>query len=475
MDISKASNFERYVFDLVGRDPAVVRALWRRHRHRRRLRSRRHAALRRACAASGFVSGTSTHADRLATIRDVARALRRRRRSAHRRRHQGRAASIATPACRWSASRPRCRPSSRRRSARRSAATRSVPPRTPTSSRGRSAVTRLPADADARQGVHRRARLGRHAGRAPRPQSTPHHAHRRCATNSPSSPATSRAGLRLALFVPVTRLAFRIDVVAAAAAVRAVGARSTSAPTGSATAPTRYFSWFGAGNELFAAGLMLLSVARCSRSLPAARADRSRSRCWRWRRYPIAAARADDARGAASAGARSACRRGCRSSTLVAGVGRGRARALRRRRARAGAPVSRGRARSPAGCCSRRRSGSRRCCCRREPWWRQPCDPRRHRPALSEPGVRGGARRAAGPARRRAGRARGRAARRDRPLFRRLRRRRARGRVPQGRAGGAARDGRALGHRRALDRAHQQSAHAARHADRHGDATCARR
>jgi len=30
MDISKASNFERYVFDVVGRDPAVVRALWQR-------------------------------------------------------------------------------------------------------------------------------------------------------------------------------------------------------------------------------------------------------------------------------------------------------------------------------------------------------------------------------------------------------------------------------------------------------------
>jgi threonine synthase len=28
MDISKASNFERFVFDLVGRDPAVVRELW---------------------------------------------------------------------------------------------------------------------------------------------------------------------------------------------------------------------------------------------------------------------------------------------------------------------------------------------------------------------------------------------------------------------------------------------------------------
>ena len=38
---------------------------------RRRLRPRRHAVLADACAASGFVSGRSTHADRIATIRDV--------------------------------------------------------------------------------------------------------------------------------------------------------------------------------------------------------------------------------------------------------------------------------------------------------------------------------------------------------------------------------------------------------------------
>ena len=30
MDISKASNFERFVFDLVGRDAARVKDLWRR-------------------------------------------------------------------------------------------------------------------------------------------------------------------------------------------------------------------------------------------------------------------------------------------------------------------------------------------------------------------------------------------------------------------------------------------------------------
>ncbi len=70
MDISKASNFERFVFDLVGRDPAVVREFWA------------------SVDAGGsfdlngspymaqlpvfrFISGKSTHVDRLATIREV--------------------------------------------------------------------------------------------------------------------------------------------------------------------------------------------------------------------------------------------------------------------------------------------------------------------------------------------------------------------------------------------------------------------
>jgi threonine synthase len=70
MDISKASNFERFIFDLVERDSATVRDLW-------------------GCISSegafdlngtdywkdidrfGFVSGASTHANRLATIRRV--------------------------------------------------------------------------------------------------------------------------------------------------------------------------------------------------------------------------------------------------------------------------------------------------------------------------------------------------------------------------------------------------------------------
>ena len=74
MDISKASNFERYVFDLADRDPAMVRTLWNRVAQRRRVRSRRDAARPRGLRESGFVSGRSTHADRIDTIRTVAQS-----------------------------------------------------------------------------------------------------------------------------------------------------------------------------------------------------------------------------------------------------------------------------------------------------------------------------------------------------------------------------------------------------------------
>ena len=69
MDISKASNFERFVFDLVGRDPTVIRDLW--------------AKVDTGgfdLSASpyfsnlpkfGFISGKSSHADRLAMIRQT--------------------------------------------------------------------------------------------------------------------------------------------------------------------------------------------------------------------------------------------------------------------------------------------------------------------------------------------------------------------------------------------------------------------
>ena len=72
MDISKASNFERFVFDLVGRDPRVVAELWRRLDAAGEfdLAGTAHFARVRDF---GFVSGRSSHADRLATIRDVDR------------------------------------------------------------------------------------------------------------------------------------------------------------------------------------------------------------------------------------------------------------------------------------------------------------------------------------------------------------------------------------------------------------------
>jgi threonine synthase len=70
MDISKASNFERYVFDIVGRDAATVRALWKELDTQGEFDLAPYEAQIRE---SGFVSGRSTHADRVATIRDVHR------------------------------------------------------------------------------------------------------------------------------------------------------------------------------------------------------------------------------------------------------------------------------------------------------------------------------------------------------------------------------------------------------------------
>ena len=75
MDISKASNFERFVFDLLGRDSDRVRALFR--------KVETHGGFDlsgkpgsdgdefKRIAEFGFVSGKSTHADRVATIRDL--------------------------------------------------------------------------------------------------------------------------------------------------------------------------------------------------------------------------------------------------------------------------------------------------------------------------------------------------------------------------------------------------------------------
>ena len=72
MDISKASNFERFVFDLLGRDSARVTDLFGAGLARDGTFDL-HADPLFAQAASvyGFASGTSTHADRIATIRDT--------------------------------------------------------------------------------------------------------------------------------------------------------------------------------------------------------------------------------------------------------------------------------------------------------------------------------------------------------------------------------------------------------------------
>jgi threonine synthase len=70
MDISKASNFERFVFDLLGRDGARTLQLFKSEVEQRgsfTLTSLEFARVRHY----GFVSGKSTHADRLATIRDT--------------------------------------------------------------------------------------------------------------------------------------------------------------------------------------------------------------------------------------------------------------------------------------------------------------------------------------------------------------------------------------------------------------------
>ena len=72
MDISKASNFERFVFNLLGRDGAQIKALFH-----DQLSSQgsfdlsANEAFKSAAKTYGFLSGKSTHADRLATIQNV--------------------------------------------------------------------------------------------------------------------------------------------------------------------------------------------------------------------------------------------------------------------------------------------------------------------------------------------------------------------------------------------------------------------
>jgi threonine synthase len=71
MDISKASNFERFVFDLFGRDPLRLAALWKQLEKNGFFDVSATPEFKQLRARFGFVSGTSTHADRLATIKRV--------------------------------------------------------------------------------------------------------------------------------------------------------------------------------------------------------------------------------------------------------------------------------------------------------------------------------------------------------------------------------------------------------------------
>ena len=70
MDISKASNFERFVFDLVGRDTAMVARLWREVEDAGGF-NLSEAPCWRTVGQYGFVSGRSSHADRLNAIRRI--------------------------------------------------------------------------------------------------------------------------------------------------------------------------------------------------------------------------------------------------------------------------------------------------------------------------------------------------------------------------------------------------------------------
>ena len=71
MDISKASNFERFVWDVVGQDGAKVAALWHELDEDGGFDLSTDSAWERVEEDSGLTSGRSTHEDRIATIRQV--------------------------------------------------------------------------------------------------------------------------------------------------------------------------------------------------------------------------------------------------------------------------------------------------------------------------------------------------------------------------------------------------------------------
>ena len=72
MDISKASNFERFVFDLLGRDAAKTKDLFTTQLAKNgQFDLSQDVVFKDAASKFGFLSGKSTHADRLNTIRNT--------------------------------------------------------------------------------------------------------------------------------------------------------------------------------------------------------------------------------------------------------------------------------------------------------------------------------------------------------------------------------------------------------------------
>jgi threonine synthase len=72
MDISKASNFERFVFDLLGRDAPLTAELFAQQLGQKGFFDlSSNPSFSQAASRYGFVSGKSTHTDRLNTIRDT--------------------------------------------------------------------------------------------------------------------------------------------------------------------------------------------------------------------------------------------------------------------------------------------------------------------------------------------------------------------------------------------------------------------
>jgi threonine synthase len=72
MDISKASNFERFVYDLVGADPQRVKQLFTQVNTQGGFDLSQDPLFKQAAQHYGFASGRSSHTHRLAAIRDLA-------------------------------------------------------------------------------------------------------------------------------------------------------------------------------------------------------------------------------------------------------------------------------------------------------------------------------------------------------------------------------------------------------------------